>query len=225
MWRVLSVVGLALSVMASKYGVQICDCSTLGCMLECRTLDPNAFCGQAVSSGAAFGDKSGCSCDWGLIYNKTGTPRCIPGAAPTPAPSPLCKTYHVQGGDTCKSIAANFSTTMDHISLGQGDTCEAETDLQPGEIVIVCPEVLPTGCTYYRVVNGDTCHTIARNHNVTTDEITTADGLSCPWTIYPGQEVIICSTNSSLWQDEERDWVSENQSRQVQELGSNPSEH
>jgi LysM repeat protein len=207
MWRATLFVTLAFPALSKLHSPKICDCTTIGCATDCRILDPNAFCGTAVSTGASFTDGSGCSCSWGLTY-ATGAVKCVPGSAPTPAPSGKCHKYTVQDGDTCQSIATNFNTTIVHISLGYGDTCEAETILRANEIVNVCPIILPPGCYYYKIVPNDTCSSIAASHNVTRNDITTADGYACPWMIYPGQQVIICPNNGSnysSWQELEED--------------------
>lgn len=192
----------------------VCDCSIAGCATTCKSLDPNAFCGLAVSSGAQFTDGSGCACDWGLVYNKTAstaksTTLCVKGGAtPTPAPSGKCTQYTVQSNDTCASVAAKYNTTMDHISMGHGKACPGT--LYPREKVVVCPRVLPDGCHYYNVAQGDTCYSIAAKEHVNTNDITTADGYACPWIIYPGQEVIICNNNGTMsasmaWLDADHD--------------------
>ena len=116
---------------------------------------------------------------------------------PTPAPAPTpCQKYTVVNGDTCAGIAAKFGTSIARVSLGNGQSCPWM--IYPGQVVTVCPASAPTDCLYHEVGPGDTCAGIANHFGTDTAHVFTADGNTCPWMIYPGQEVMVCPNKAKI---------------------------
>jgi tyrosinase len=96
-----------------------------------------------------------------LIYE--GQRLAVPnGNAPAPAPAPAPgQTYVVVRGDTLRSIAARFGTTVDEILKLNPDIKDAN------KIVVGQRIVLPSAVTSYVVVKGDTMRLIASRFNTT----------------------------------------------------------
>jgi hypothetical protein len=84
------------------------DCSTLGSQTNCTALDPKAYCGESAVKAAQFADGSGCSCDYGLIYD-TKTHHCVKGVAPTPAPAVPTPAPPGPAPKNCSTIGSKTS--------------------------------------------------------------------------------------------------------------------
>jgi LysM repeat protein len=92
-----------------------------------------------------------------LIYE--GQRLAVPnGNTPAPAPG---QTYTVVRGDTLRSIASRFGTTVDEILKLNPDIKDAN------KIVVGQKIVLPSAVTTYVVVKGDTLRLIASRFNTT----------------------------------------------------------
>jgi LysM repeat protein len=80
--------------------------------------------------------------------------------APTPAPTPG-QTYVVVRGDTLRSIASRFGTTVDEI-------LKLNTDIKDANRISVGQKiVLPAAVTSHVVVRGDTLRSIANRYSTT----------------------------------------------------------
>lgn len=143
------------------------------------------------------------------IYNPdlifAGQRLVIPGThappPPGPHPTPPGSVYIVQPGDTLSSIAWRHGTTVsalmavnnlhnpDFIYVGQRLTIPGGHVPGPGPKP---PHPKPPACGYtYTVVRGDTLSRIAARHGTTVHVLARANGLSYPYTIFPGQRLHI----------------------------------
>ena len=155
------------------------------CNANCGTNPPPSFCPAGY-----------CKCKGSGPKPPTPKPS-KPTPAPAPAPTPgKCKKYTVVSGDNCYAIAQRFGTTLAHVSIGDGVSCPAL--IHPGDVVTVCPTKPPTDCTYHEVGRGDTCAGIAAHFGTDLAHVFTADGNTCPWMIYPGQQVMVCYKSQQL---------------------------
>jgi LysM repeat protein len=125
----------------------------------------------------------------------------IPGAQPsgsaaTPG-SGKTSIYVVQGGDTLKAIAGRFGTTVDELmrlnSITNPDLITIGQKLVvPGSTgSSTTTQGTPGGRQKYVVQAGDTLASIARRFGVTIQSLQTANGISNPDLIYPGQTLTI----------------------------------
>ncbi|KAJ3012315.1 hypothetical protein HKX48_006342 [Thoreauomyces humboldtii] len=90
------------------------------------------------------------------------------GEGTSAASSPACKTYTIQPGDSCTSIAGKFSITIPTLN----GYCNCCNDLEAGNSICVSPGTLqapPTtnadgSCVEVQVQSGQNCYSIAMSH-------------------------------------------------------------
>ena len=103
------------------------------------------------------------------------------GIVPPPPPPTSGQTYYVHRGDTLKSIAAKFNTTVDAI-------LNLNHILNPNLIYVGQGITLPADVSSYVVQYGDTLRIIANKFGTTVDTILTLNpGIINPNLIYAGQ--------------------------------------
>ena len=96
--------------------------------------------------------------------------------------------YHtVQPGDTVNGLALHYGVTAQAIINANG--LRAPYTIYVGQSLRI-PRNAPAP-TYYTVRRGDTLYSIGRQFGVTAQAIINANGLRAPYTIYPGQALLI----------------------------------
>ena len=123
-------------------------------------------------------------------------------ASATNSTAAPCQDYTIVSGDTCDGIASKFATDLAHVSLYDGPCPRM---IYPNEVAKVCnkntplpPMPVPTNCVKHTVVSGDNCNAIAAEYQTDLAHVFIGNGRSCPWTIYPGQEAIVCPKTSPI---------------------------
>jgi len=128
-------------------------------------------------------------------------------------------TYKVKAGDSLRLIAKHNGTTVtvlrslnhlksDNVRVGQqlklpaGSTPSvsappAEATTAPDKITTEPVKKGPGGLVTYTVKAGDKLHTIAKKFGVTAAAIETANNISDPSKIRPGQELVIPNASTS----------------------------
>lgn len=96
--------------------------------------------------------------------------------------------YRVQAGDTLWQIADQFGVPAQAIAYVNGID-PAESLVVGMNLVIPLEMIMPT--TTYVVQRGDTIYTIANQNNTTVAQIARDNGLTHPYTVIPGQLLII----------------------------------
>lgn len=128
----------------------------------------------------------------------------IPGNESEPTPPPTNNTYTVQSGDSLWSIASSFNTTVDAIRRANNLTTDI---LQIGQILVIpttaSDTTLPPAdndieedTITYTVQNGDSLWTIARDFDITVDELKNANDLISNL-LQIGQVLIIPNSSTS----------------------------
>lgn len=83
--------------------------------------------------------------------------------------------YTVVSGDSLWSIAKKFNTTVDNLKSLNNLTSNL---LSIGQKLLIKKSVTPTTGDYYVVQSGDTLYSIAKNNNLTVDQIKTLNNLT-----------------------------------------------
>jgi LysM repeat protein len=114
--------------------------------------------------------------------NTGGTP------TPTPVPLPTQTTYVVQPGDTLARIARSFNVTWQEIAA-------ANNLVNPNRItvgqVLKIPGTAPAPQLTHTVQPRETLFLISLQYGVPWTSIASANNLTAPYVIYPGQTLII----------------------------------
>lgn len=140
-----------------------------------NTVDMNIFYGDAAA------------------FQKYGAAGNVP-APSAPAPNPTAPgngTYVVKSGDTLSGIAAKFGTTYQALAALNGIV--NVNLIFPGQVLKVYggsagqSQAPQNGGSTYTVVRGDTLSGIGAKTGVKWQDIAAANGISAPYTIYPGQ--------------------------------------
>lgn len=100
-------------------------------------------------------------------------------------------SYVVQPGDTLYSIAKRFNTTVEAIMAA--NNIQNPSLIYPGQLIIIpgaSDGTPPTGF-YYIVQPGDSLYKIAQKYNVPLRDLIAANAIQPPYTIYPGQRILI----------------------------------
>lgn len=114
---------------------------------------------------------------------------------------PANSTYTVKSGDTLSGIGSKLGVNWQSIASANG--ISSPYTIYPGQVLAI-----PGGSTTstststsstYTVVSGDTLSGIGQKLGVSWKDIASANGISSPYTIYPGQKLTISggSTTSS----------------------------
>lgn len=107
-----------------------------------------------------------------------------------PAPAPAAGTYTIVAGDTVSGLAQRWGTTVAAIVA-------ANHLADPNRIYVGQTLIIPAGGApapaprTYTVVSGDTLSGIGGKVGVSWPAIASANGIGAPYTIYPGQVLVI----------------------------------
>lgn len=117
-----------------------------------------------------------------------------PAPAPAPAtPTPASGTYTVKSGDNLSAIAARYGTTADNLAAING--IPNKNLIYPGQVLrlgaATPPPPAPVQGGHYTVVSGDTLSGIGSKVGVDWPDIASANGIPAPYTIYPGQVLVV----------------------------------
>ena len=102
--------------------------------------------------------------------------------------------YTVQAGDTLYSIALRFGTTVDALVALNGLADPAF--IYAGQVLLVPGAEQPkppSDALVHVVLPGDTLYSIAWRYGTTVDALARLNGISNPWFIYVGQQLLIPS--------------------------------
>ena len=104
----------------------------------------------------------------------------------------MYKVYMVKLGDTLENIAKEYNLTLDELKRINGNIIS----LYPGMQLIV-----PNNMDYtsYVVMPGDNLYSISSKYGVSLDNLVTLNGLNKSDYIYPGQKLLIPSTNFQIY--------------------------
>jgi lysozyme len=153
-------------------------------------LDANIFYGD----GAA----------WDAYCRPSGTPAPAPAPvevhqepAPTPAPSSGVPQCIVESGDSLSSIADQFGFSWPEIARING--ISAPYTIHPGQVLILPgggldPAPASTTVSQCVVESGDSLSSIGGQFGVSWQAIANINGIAAPYTIYPGQVLILPSS-------------------------------
>lgn len=129
-------------------------------------------------------------------FQKYGATGNIPApSTPTPAPSQPTGngTYTVQSGDTLSGIAAKMSTPGGWQALAALNGLVNPNLIYPGQVLKVyggyAGAARPQPAGSYIVVRGDNLSGIGAKTGTNWQEIASLNGISSPYTIYPGQSL------------------------------------
>jgi len=136
------------------------------------------------------------------VAPSTGVGATTTGSTGTTGAAATTGTYVVVSGDTLGKIALRTGTTVaellrlnglanpDVIAVGQKLKVPAGSGASPSAVGTPKPATGGQGQTYV-VAKGDTLLSIARRFGVTTKQLQTANNITNPDRIYPGQKLVI----------------------------------
>ena len=107
------------------------------------------------------------------------------------------QVYKVVDGDTFDSLALNFNVSSDELTRINGFS-----DFNIGDLIVV-----PNNEMYfpYKVRSGDTMHSIASRFNQNLNDLYLINGIKEDDYIYPNQEILIPSSDVSIYYTEDGD--------------------
>lgn len=98
----------------------------------------------------------------------------------------------VSPGDTLYTISRRYGVSWAQIAEANG--LEAPNQLYPGQLLKIPPDVPgPPPAIAHQVHSGDTLSGLAHQYGRPLTELAAANGLTAPYTIYPGQTLVIPS--------------------------------
>ena len=110
--------------------------------------------------------------------------------------------YQIEDGDSLRSIAGRFNTTVDEI-------IKKNNLSYPDELVIgmrlVIPQDKEAYYNIYTVEKGDSLYKIARKYNINPELLAAFNGLNFDDYIYPNQEIMIPKNGYSYYLTAEGD--------------------
>jgi len=96
--------------------------------------------------------------------------------------------YIVQEGDTILSVAQLYGIKV--IDLIRANELEDVYYLTPGEELII-PTDAPLGFMYYTIQKGDTLYNIAKEHNISVNDLAEINGIENVNYIYPNERILV----------------------------------
>lgn len=107
------------------------------------------------------------------------------------------QVYKVVDGDTFDSLALNFNVSSDELTRINGFS-----DFNIGDLIVV-----PNNEMYfpYKVRSGDTMYSIASRFNQNLNDLYLINGIKEDDYIYPNQEILIPSSDVSIYYTEDGD--------------------
>ena len=101
--------------------------------------------------------------------------------------------YTVRSGDTLSDIASRYNTTYQAIAEKNG--ISNPNLIYPGQVLVISGQYASSsgeyGSSTYVVRSGDCLSTIGSRLGASWQSIASANGIHSPYTIYPGQVLII----------------------------------
>lgn len=121
------------------------------------------------------------------------TPTATPVATPTSSPTatPQVTVHTVSFGDTLFSIAQAYGVTMEAIAAANGLTSPYLIYVGQELVIPEAGEVTPVAGQAYVVQYGDTLFSIAQAYGTSVEALAEANGLTYPYIIYVGQQLVI----------------------------------
>ena len=98
------------------------------------------------------------------------------------------RVYVVQPGDTLTTIALRHDTTVQTLMLL--NHIRNPWWIYPGQRLLL-PASQPRPGRIYIVIAGDTLFSIAWRHGITVEALAGANGVTAPWVIYIGQQLVL----------------------------------
>ena len=106
---------------------------------------------------------------------------------------PANSTYTVKSGDTLSAIGSKLGVNWQNIASANG--IGSPYTIYPGQVLTIpggsTTSTSPSTSSTYTVVSGDTLSGIGQKLDVNWKDIANANGISSPYTIYPGQKLTI----------------------------------
>ncbi|WP_188208240.1 C40 family peptidase [Alkalibacillus aidingensis] len=121
----------------------------------------------------------------------TGQTNATPNSNQTEAPTGNV-THTVVSGDSLSVIARTYNVTVQDIKSANNLTSDT---IRIGQELKIPTSEQPNNMSEYTVKSGDSLSVIAKQHNVTVDQLKNANNLAST-TIFPGQKLVIPSANN-----------------------------
>lgn len=119
-----------------------------------------------------------------LIY--PGQVLTIPGGSNAPSQPVTSSTYTVQSGDCLSTIGQNLGVNW--LDIANANGLGAPYTIYPGQVLTIPGGTAPApSARTYVVKSGDTLSEIGQALGVSWQDIANRNGISAPYTIYPGQ--------------------------------------
>jgi LysM repeat protein len=99
-------------------------------------------------------------------------------------------TYTVVPGDTLYSIAHRYNSTVENTL--KFNTIANPNLIYPGQKIVI--PLSPPEAIIYTVKPGDTLYHIARRYGTIVDNLIKFNYLAAPYTIYPGQQLVVTAS-------------------------------
>ncbi len=121
------------------------------------------------------------------------TPTATLVATPTPSPTatPGVTAHMVSFGETLFSIAQAYGVTMEAVAAANGITYPYLIYVGQELVIPGAEEVTPVAGQVYVVQYGDTLYSIAQAYGTSVEALAEANGLTYPYIIYVGQQLVI----------------------------------
>ena len=116
----------------------------------------------------------------------------------------MYKVYKVNVGDSLDSIANAFGTTTQELININGIT--SNQPLVVGSLLVV-PTNFSNTFNKYIVKKGDNIYSIAQNYNISPSHLLKLNGLSTNDYIYPGEELVVPSSDVKFYITESDDTI------------------
>ena len=107
-------------------------------------------------------------------------------------PNPAFSTvnYTVKAGDTLFSVARAYNTTVSNIL--KFNRIPDPNLIHAGQAIVI--PLSPPESIIYTVKQGDTLYHIAAAHGATVSNLIKYNYLAAPYTIYPGQQLVVTAS-------------------------------
>lgn len=105
----------------------------------------------------------------------------------------MYEIYQITFGDTLDSIADRVGTTIDELKK-----INKELNINPGSYIIV-PSIDDNILGIYTVKKGDTPYSVAKQYNISVDNLMMLNGLNKDDYIYPNQQLIVPSKDTNIY--------------------------
>ncbi len=99
-------------------------------------------------------------------------------------------THTVASGDTLFNISRSYNTTLENIL--KFNNINNINLIYPGQKIVI--PLSPPEAIIYTVQPGDSLYSIARKHGTFIDNLIKYNYLSPPYTIYPGQQLVVTAS-------------------------------